>query len=118
MNRRPPVNNAVAVPPPISDADTAKILAEFRRALQLTQPAFARCFGIPLKTIQNWEQGVRHSEESAWLWLTFVICNPKEAAAHVERIVLAQRNATQTGLGPSKPKVIRRASGVIPKAPQ
>ena len=102
MNRRPPVNNAVAVPPPIIDADTAKILAEFRRALQLTQPAFARCFGIPLKTIQNWEQGVRHPEEAAWLWLSFVICNPKGAADHVERLGHARQDTVQADPPQSK----------------
>jgi putative transcriptional regulator len=41
-----------------------------REGLGLSQSAFSRAFGIPLKTLQHWEQG-RHAPDrtaSAYLW--------------------------------------------------
>jgi putative transcriptional regulator len=41
-----------------------------REGLGMSQSAFSRAFGIPLKTLQHWEQG-RHAPDrtaSAYLW--------------------------------------------------
>ena len=41
-----------------------------REGLGMSQSAFSRAFGIPLKTLQHWEQG-RHNPDrtaSAYLW--------------------------------------------------
>jgi putative transcriptional regulator len=41
-----------------------------RKGLGMSQSQFARTFGIPLKTLQHWEQGRHHPDRtaSAFLW--------------------------------------------------
>src|SRR5262249_3788029 len=41
-----------------------------REGLGMSQSVFARAFGIPLKTLQHWEQGRHHPDRtaSAYLW--------------------------------------------------
>jgi putative transcriptional regulator len=55
----------------------AKII---RRALGLTQAAFARRFGIPLGTMRDWEQGVAEPDSCARAYLTVIARNPKAVA--------------------------------------
>ena len=39
--------------------DDKERLKELRKELELSQPKFAEKFGIPLRTIQDWEYGKR-----------------------------------------------------------
>ena len=41
-----------------------------REGLGMSQSEFSRAFGIPLKTLQHWEQGRHHPDRtaSAYLW--------------------------------------------------
>jgi putative transcriptional regulator len=40
-----------------------------RSKLKLSQEQFAEAYGIPLRTVQSWEQGVRHPDATARAYL-------------------------------------------------
>ena len=48
-----------------------------RRSLKLSQAGFAKNFGIPKRTLQDWEQGVRVPDQAARSYLTVIANNPK-----------------------------------------
>ena len=48
-----------------------------RRALGLTQEAFAARFHIPLGTLRDWEQGKTEPDQAARAYLTVIARNPK-----------------------------------------
>lgn len=43
--------------------DTSKRLKELRKATGLNQTQFGALFGIPMRTVQNWETGLRAPAE-------------------------------------------------------
>lgn len=47
-----------------------------RRRLNLSQEAFARTFGVPKRTIQDWEQGRRQPEGAARVLLKVIEREP------------------------------------------
>lgn len=47
-----------------------------REKLNMSQPAFAIKFGIPLATLRNWEQGRRRPEAMARVLLRIIDDNP------------------------------------------
>lgn len=57
-------------------------LRGLRAKLKLSQEQFAEVYGIPLRTVQSWEQGVRHPDATARAYLKTI-----------ERIPAQVRNA-------------------------
>jgi putative transcriptional regulator len=47
-----------------------------RRRLRMSQSEFARTFGFPLGTVQNWERGHRQPEGAARAFLTVIAHRP------------------------------------------
>jgi putative transcriptional regulator len=47
-----------------------------RRRLHMSQSEFARTFGFPLGTVQNWERGHRQPEGAARAFLTVIAHRP------------------------------------------
>ena len=56
-----------------------------RRELDLSQQEFADAYGIPLRTVQSWEQGVRQPDATAQSYLRAIARLPKQV-----RTVLSQ----------------------------
>ena len=54
---------------------------EVRKCLAMSQQEFSRAFGIPLATLQNWEQGRRQIDATAASYLRTIARFPKEAMA-------------------------------------
>lgn len=52
-----------------------------RKRLAMSQQEFSRAFGIPLATLQNWEQGRRQLDATAVSYLRTIARFPKEAMA-------------------------------------
>lgn len=50
-----------------------------REQLGMTQPAFAKAYGIPLPTLKGWEQGRRQPDATASAYLSVIAKMPKEA---------------------------------------
>jgi len=57
----------------VADVDVRRI----RRHLSLSQKAFAERFGFSLKSVRNWEQGVRRPEGPARLLLLVIEREPE-----------------------------------------
>jgi putative transcriptional regulator len=55
-------------------------VSAIRSTLGLTQQEFAVRFGFPIKTLQNWEQGVREPEGPARAYLIVIKHNPSAVA--------------------------------------
>jgi len=51
---------------------------EVREHLHMSQSEFARAFGIPISTLQNWEQGRRQLDATAISYLRAIMKFPKE----------------------------------------
>jgi putative transcriptional regulator len=49
-----------------------------RRDLSMSQQEFARAYGIPLRTVQSWEQGVRQPDATARAYLRTIARLPKQ----------------------------------------
>ncbi len=58
---------------------TPEDIRDIRQELWLTQAEFARKFGLPLKTVQNWEQGVRTPDAASIRYLNIIRKYPKLA---------------------------------------
>ena len=56
-----------------------------REALGMSQSAFSRAFGIPLKTLQHWEQGRHHPDRTASAYLWTIEEFPKQAREAQQR---------------------------------
>lgn len=54
---------------------------EVRKSLAMSQQEFSRAFGIPLATLQNWEQGRRQIDATAASYLRTIARFPKEVMA-------------------------------------
>ena len=52
-----------------------------RKRLAMSQQEFSRAFGIPLATLQNWEQGRRQLDATAVSYLRTIARFPKEVMA-------------------------------------
>jgi putative transcriptional regulator len=51
-----------------------------RRALDLTQEEFSSCYGIPLGTLRDWEQGRSEPDQPARAYLAVIAADPKNVA--------------------------------------
>ena len=49
-----------------------------RRDLDMSQNEFAAAYGIPLRTVQSWEQGVRQPDATAQSYLRTITRLPKQ----------------------------------------
>lgn len=56
-------------------------VATLRRRLKLTQDGFAHRYGIPLKTLRQWEQGLRKPDAAVRAYLTVIARDPEGVAA-------------------------------------
>lgn len=66
---------------PLSDADMDRMkptprLKIIRRALGLTQEAFAARYQIPLGTLRDWEQGAKQPDQAARAYLRAIAGDP------------------------------------------
>ena len=64
----------------ISDVDVSKV----RQRVHLSQAAFARAFGISMKTLQNWEQKRRKPQGPAKVLLQIFDREPEAALRAVQ----------------------------------
>jgi putative transcriptional regulator len=67
---------------PLTEADLARMkrvprVKTLRRALGLTQEAFAACYHIPLGTLRDWEQGRCEPDQPARAYLTVIAHDPE-----------------------------------------
>jgi putative transcriptional regulator len=60
-------------------------VGKLRRRLDMSQEAFAASFGLPKRTIQDWEQGRRYPEGAARVLLK-VIAHEPEAVKRALRV--------------------------------
>jgi putative transcriptional regulator len=51
---------------------------EIRKELEMSQREFAEAYGIPLRTVQSWEQGARHPDATARSYLRTIASMPKQ----------------------------------------
>ena len=49
-----------------------------RRGLEMSQQEFSRAYGIPLRTVQSWEQGARQPDATARAYLRAIVRLPKQ----------------------------------------
>lgn len=49
-----------------------------RRSLDMSQQEFAQAYGIPLRTVQSWEQGARQPDATAQSYLRAIARLPKQ----------------------------------------
>jgi putative transcriptional regulator len=69
------------VAPDTSDrAATAAVVQRVRRRTGLSQPAFATRYRIPLRTLQEWEQGRREPETTVLTYLLVIEREPDVVA--------------------------------------
>ena len=66
---------------PLTDADLKRMkrmpqAKDIRRALDLSQEEFAECFGIPIGTLRDWEQGRVEPDQAARSYLKVIARNP------------------------------------------
>ena len=56
-----------------------------RRAFRMSQEEFAQCFGIPIGTLRDWEQGRVEPDQAARAYLKVIARNPKAVREALER---------------------------------
>ncbi len=56
---------------------------EIRAELKMSQQEFATAYGIPLRTVQSWEQGARHPDATARSYLRAIASFPKQVRSAV-----------------------------------
>ncbi len=49
-----------------------------RRSLGLSRAQFSKAYGIPLKTLQGWEQGLREPDQTAMTYLALIAEMPEK----------------------------------------
>ncbi len=49
-----------------------------RRSLRLSRAQFSQAYGIPLKTLQGWEQGLREPDQTAMTYLALIAEMPEK----------------------------------------
>lgn len=60
-------------------------IKELRDELAMSQQEFADAYGIPLRTVQSWEQGVRHPDATARSYLRTIASMPKQVRSALEK---------------------------------
>jgi putative transcriptional regulator len=65
--------------------DAAAKLKAARAALLMSQSDFAKLLGIPLATLQNWEQRRTQPDAVANTLIDLIVDDPKEMRARMER---------------------------------
>ena len=63
------------VPPPPPDTN-AKEVRDLRQSLRMSQAVFAATLNVSKRTIQSWEQGVRHPSDAALRMIQVVQADP------------------------------------------
>lgn len=58
---------------------------ELRGDLAMSQQEFADAYGIPLRTVQSWEQGARHPDATARSYLRTIASMPKQVRSALEK---------------------------------
>lgn len=75
---------------PLTQSDLATLprlprVKSLRRALGMTQDAFAATYRIPLGTLRDWEQGRSTPDQTALAYLKVIAHAPEVAAAAFQR---------------------------------
>ncbi len=75
---------------PLTPADMARMkrvprVTTLRRALGLTQEAFAARYHIPLGTLRDWEQGRCEPDQPARAYLTVIAREPEAVANALQK---------------------------------
>lgn len=58
---------------------------EIRGELEMSQQEFADAYGIPLRTVQSWEQGARRPDATARSYLRTIASMPKQVRSALEK---------------------------------
>jgi putative transcriptional regulator len=66
--------------------DAAAYTRRVRRNIGLSQVAFARCLGVPVNTVRNWEQGKRAPQGPARALLRIIDRAPEMALQALDRV--------------------------------
>ncbi|HLY56219.1 MAG TPA: helix-turn-helix domain-containing protein [Stellaceae bacterium] len=66
-----------------SDRPLAERLAGARKALGLSRPQFAEAYGIPFRTLEGWEQGLRQPDRGTTAYLATIFAMPHRVAETV-----------------------------------
>lgn len=75
---------------PLNEEDLSRLapvprITTIRRALGLSQEAFASRFHLPLGTIRDWEQGRKMPDAAARAYLKVIAGDPEAVAAALDR---------------------------------
>ena len=73
--------NVTEVPSPIPPTRMKAILKKAARSVRV----FSQRFGLPAKTVQQWEQGARRPDAASSLLLEVIDANPDVVAAAAKR---------------------------------
>jgi putative transcriptional regulator len=65
---------------------SARFVRRARAVTGLSQDAFAACFGIPVGSLRDWEQGRRLPDAAAQNYLRVIAKMPKEVAKVLEEV--------------------------------
>ncbi len=67
--------------PILTETETVAAMARtVRKRLGLSQPAFAECYGIPVGTLRDWEQGRKQPDATALTYLRVIARSPDMVA--------------------------------------
>ena len=58
---------------------------DIRRELDMSQQEFAEAYGIPLRTVQSWEQGARYPDATARSYLRTIASMPKQVRSALQK---------------------------------
>jgi len=75
-----------------SDRPLAERLSGARKALGLSRPEFAAAYGIPSRTLEGWEQGLRRPDRGSTAYLSIIFGMPHRVAETVA--IEARRRAS------------------------
>ena len=84
----------IALPVRNAPLHTAKWVKAIRKSVAKTTREFSRRFGIPVRTLEGWEQGRRQPDPAASVLLRVIEQNPKV----VEEVVGGGRRSSGAGL--------------------
>lgn len=60
------------------------ILKSMRKEANMTQKDFAEYFGIPIRTVEDWERGIRHMTDYVLRLFVYKMEMEKLISAHLE----------------------------------
>jgi putative transcriptional regulator len=58
---------------------------ELREELEMSQQDFSEAYGIPLRTVQSWEQGARRPDATARSYLRTIASLPKQVRSALKQ---------------------------------